>query len=177
MDLSSYMVETASSRLRQSIHNNKLELMFGSVEALPYDNDVFDCVFHCNCYYFWPSMQQALQELCRVMKPGAVMVTLLNLDSIKVAQSRGLLKYGHPDPVNYMCALELTGFKDVKMEYFTDSLLKYQAIFAHLPDQPADQSDHQELTEAKDSVDSTHGASSRTNDGGDVPPRVTSTTP
>ena len=122
-------------------------------------------------------MQQALQELCRVMKPGAVMVTLLNLDSIKVAQSRGLLKYGHPDPVNYMCALELTGFKDVKMEYFTDSLLKYQAIFAHLPDQPADQSDHQELTEAKDSVDSTHGASSRTNDGGDVPPRVTSTTP
>ena len=177
VELSSYMLETASSRVRRSIRSNKVELTLGSVESLPYGNDTFDRVFHCNSYYFWPSMQDALQELRRVMKPGAVMVTVLNLENIKLSQSRGLLKYGHPDPVNYMCALELTGFKDVKMEYIAGSGVGYQAIFAGLPDQPEAQHDLLEQEEAQDSSDNIRDTFSRSNSGSDPPPKVTATPP
>lgn len=143
------MIDTASARMRKYIHNRKLQLTFGSVVNLPYATDYFDRVFHCNCYYFWPSMQQALQEIYRVMKPGAFMVTTLNLDSIRVSRSEGYLKYGNPDPVRYMCALEAMGFEEVKIKYFVDKNVKYQAIFAYINDKPAYEETDQELPESK----------------------------
>lgn len=157
VELSTYMLETAMSTLSRVIHDGKVELTFGSVEHLPYSSAFFDRIFHCNCYYFWPSMQQALSELGRVLKPGGVMVTVLNLDSLRVAVSRGLMNYGNPDPVKYMCALELMGFTDVKMEYFTEGSLKYQAIFAHLPrdESPVDLTEAQMAAEQRDSQNRT----------------------
>lgn len=35
-------------------------------------------------------------------------------------QERGLLKFGHPDPVKYMRCLENYGFENVHLEYHTD---------------------------------------------------------
>ena len=134
-------MEKASALLRSQILNKKVELNLGSVMDLPFATNTFDSVYHCNCYYFWPSMQDALHELQRVMKPGATMVTAMNLKSIQQASAKGLMKYGHPDPVKYMCALELTGFKDVKLEYFKDGLRPYEVIFAHTPLQPEVEND------------------------------------
>ncbi|KAK7507571.1 hypothetical protein BaRGS_00001506, partial [Batillaria attramentaria] len=132
VDLSPYCLEQASYRLRNAIQDKKVELSLASVIDLPYATDSFDSVFHTNCYFFWPSMRLALQEIHRVMKPGANMITALNLDSIRKSQAKGWLKYGNPDPVNYMCALEMMGFEDVRFEYLRDGDIKYQAIFAHL---------------------------------------------
>lgn len=149
VDISRYSLEQAYSRCRRHIHNKKVELTLASVIDLPHATDSFDCVFHTNCYYFWSSMQQALQEIHRVMKPGANMVTCMNLDSIRKVQERGLMKYGKPDPVNYMCALELCGFEDVRFEYLSDGDFKYQAIFAHLGEKPAYHYDELEMEEAE----------------------------
>ncbi|XP_076457486.1 uncharacterized protein YxbB-like [Babylonia areolata] len=136
VDLSPYMVEKATTRLSAPIKEGKVELGLGNVMDIPYGTDTFHRIFHCNCYYFWPSMQDSLQEIYRVMKPGGVMVTLLNHKHIKKAQANGLLKYGDPDPLKYMCALELSGFEDVRIEYFDESSGNYQAIFAHLHVKP-----------------------------------------
>ncbi|KAK7111573.1 uncharacterized methyltransferase YdaC-like [Littorina saxatilis] len=170
VEISTYMLEKASSRLRRPIHDMKMELTFASVENLPFGTDRFDRVYHCNTYYFWPSMQDGLNEIYRVMKPGAFMVTTLNIHSIKAAQSRGLLKYGNPDPVNYMCALELTGFKDVKMEYYREGNQSYQAIFAYLPVKPALPVDELEEEDMQAAASDTSDASSAPNS--DLPPKT-----
>ncbi|XP_076460825.1 putative methyltransferase YdaC [Babylonia areolata] len=136
VDLSEYMLEKASAQLQAPIQAGKVELKHGNVMALPYDADSFHRVFHVNCYYFWPDLGDALQEIYRVMKPGGMMVTALSLKGLQQVQSKGLLKYGDPDYVKYMSALELSGFKDVRMEQFSKGTATYEAIFAHRPDKP-----------------------------------------
>lgn len=149
VELSPYSLEKASTRLHQAIRSKKVELSLGNVVDLPYGTDSFDRVFHTNCFYFWPSMQQGLQEIHRVMKPGGDMVTALCLDTIRRGKARGIFKYGNPDPVNYMCALEMTGFENIRFEYFTDGDYKYQAIFAHLGEKPAYHYDALEMEAAE----------------------------
>ncbi|XP_025099621.1 uncharacterized protein LOC112567216 isoform X2 [Pomacea canaliculata] len=137
VEVSTYMLDAASRRLKNPISNDKVHLSLASVIDLPFDTDTFDRVFHCNSYYFWPSLPQSVSELYRVMKPGACMVAVLSLDNIRLAKSRGFLKHGDPDPLKYMFALEASGFEDVKFEYFMEGNFKYQAIFAHVHEKPA----------------------------------------
>ncbi|XP_050388760.1 uncharacterized protein LOC126807915 [Patella vulgata] len=141
VDISEYMVEYASKSCHQLIQQNKLQILLSSVHHMPFNTDTFDRVFHVNSYYFWPSMKHSLREIYRVMKPGAIMVTTLNLKRLKILQSKGYFKHGNIDPLKYMVALEKTGFENVRIEYLKDSLYKekktYQAIFAEIKEKPA----------------------------------------
>ncbi|XP_067685557.1 uncharacterized methyltransferase YdaC-like [Haliotis asinina] len=144
IEYSELMLKKASRRMKQEIQRGKVDLCMGSVIQLPYNTDTFDSVFHCNSYYFWPNLKVASQELYRVMKPGSTMVTTMNLDKIKMAQRRGLMKYGSPDPVRFMWMLEETGFEDVKLEYLSDGDKKFQAIFARINEKAAYDEDFEE---------------------------------
>ncbi|KAL8580611.1 hypothetical protein ACOMHN_046814 [Nucella lapillus] len=149
VDLSPYMVEKASARLRKPIREGKVELGLGDVQDLPYGTHSFHCAFHCCCYYLWPSMQDALQELYRILKPGGVMVTMLDLERMHMYQAKGWLQFSHFDPVKYMHALELTGFQGVRIEYLQERSVKYQAIFAHVPSELAGEDDFLDQTDKK----------------------------
>ena len=140
MDISRYAVDRATAHLSSPIRKQKLNLICSSVDALPFVDRTFDKVFHCNSFYFWPSMQRALLELRRVMKPGALMVTVMSLTSVRNAQKTGLLKYGEPDPILYMSALELSGFHGVNIDYLSDDGKDVQAIHAYRSARPLDTS-------------------------------------
>ena len=48
-------------------------LKYGDVcKPLPWDENTFDCVFHVNCFYFWPNCEVALQNISRVLKPEGI---------------------------------------------------------------------------------------------------------
>ncbi|XP_046328309.2 uncharacterized methyltransferase YdaC-like [Haliotis rufescens] len=144
IEYSELMLKKASRRMKQEIQHGKVDLCMGSVSQLPYNTDMFDSVFHCNSYYFWPDLKVASQELYRVMKPGSTMVTTINLDRIRRAQSKGFMKYGSPDPVRFMWMLEESGFEDVKLEYLSDGDKKFEAIFARIHEKPAYDEDFEE---------------------------------
>lgn len=154
--MSTYMLQTASSRLKRQIRNKKVDLVYGNVEYMPFPSDFFDSVFHVNCFYFWPSMQHALAEILRVMKPGGVMITAMNMKSLRSAKAKGLMQCANIDPLKYMCALELMGFENVKMEYLTEGTLEFQAIFAHVATQKM-QPDMKELEEAQQAAEEREG--------------------
>ncbi|BFZ21670.1 hypothetical protein BsWGS_24709 [Bradybaena similaris] len=139
IDTSFYMVQKAQSRLKKGVRDKKVMLFHGSATQIPLNTDSVNRVFHCNCYYFWPSMRSVMREIYRVMQPGAVMVTTLSIDNIKKSQDRGFLKSAHVDPVKYMTCLENYGFEKVHLEYHTDphSGKKFQAIFSEVNEKPA----------------------------------------
>ena len=98
----------------------------------PYTDNLFDSVFHTNCYYFWPSLDQGILELKLVLKLGGQMLTGLVHDLLKIKNSQGLLKYG-PNwrPEQYMEKLKEGGLINVTMETVTKSSDRmYQVIFS-----------------------------------------------
>ncbi|XP_060070294.1 ubiquinone/menaquinone biosynthesis C-methyltransferase UbiE-like [Ylistrum balloti] len=117
IDISQEMVATATKRAEKEINDGKVELINGDVADLSrFGSSTFDCVFHGNCYYFWPDMDKATHELYRVMKTDAVMISTMNYERAKRMQGLGLLRYGYPDQGRYMKSLESCGFGGVRVE-------------------------------------------------------------
>lgn len=69
IDVSPDMLVRCQKRFGQQV-----TLAQGSVEALPYADGAFDKLFGVNVSYFWPSIEQALSELRRVLVPGGLLV-------------------------------------------------------------------------------------------------------
>lgn len=87
---------------------------------MPFPNDLFDGIFHVNTYYFLPNLDNVADELYRIMKPNAHIVAILDMQRLRQYVDRGLMQFGNVDPIPYLVALELAGFKNVRVEYIPD---------------------------------------------------------
>lgn len=65
IDLSKEMVERCKRRF-----GDRVALVEGTVEAMPFRDAAFEKVFGVNVSYFWPDMSRALAEVLRVLAPG-----------------------------------------------------------------------------------------------------------
>ena len=68
----------------------------GSVEQLPYSDEMFDLVTAVETVYFWPNLPDCLQEVRRVLKPGgkfAIMVEVVDSDSKWTSIVDGMTAY------------------------------------------------------------------------------------
>jgi SAM-dependent methyltransferase len=68
LDASEALLEIARTRVPEA------ELRLGDLQALPYEDDVFDLVAGFNAFFFADDMVAALREARRVAKPGAPVV-------------------------------------------------------------------------------------------------------
>jgi len=134
IDTSEFMVEKAGELLKPAIEDKRVTLFHGSVASIPLDDSSLDCVFHCNCFYFWPEPEVAAKEIYRVMKPGSSMITTISLYRVNKAKDAGILKYGNPDVNAYMECLKKCGFENVHMETHKDLTTDtdLQVIFAEV---------------------------------------------
>jgi len=85
----------------------------GSVEKLPYADNMFDLVTAVETVYFWPGLVECMKEVNRVMKPGAqfaVMVDVNEKDSKWGDIIDGMTVYS-PEELKDM--MEKAGFTDV----------------------------------------------------------------
>ena len=118
-------------RRKGESEKGKLKLHLCSVTDIPYDDITFDRAYHVNCYYYWPDMDEAVKELHRVMKPGGLMISTLNIEDLRRGKRRGLIRYGDIDPERYIDSLRKYGFVNVIMENVeTDNNGPLQAITA-----------------------------------------------
>lgn len=126
-------MEKALRSLRRFVTAGKLDVVQSSVIQMPYQSHTFDRIFHCNCYYYWTDPFRACAEIYRVVKPGGLVVTTMDVKQDKRHLALGLLGNADPDLVLYMHALEAVGFCDVRIEYLKDGRTgrEFQAIFAN----------------------------------------------
>ncbi|CAC5397892.1 unnamed protein product [Mytilus coruscus] len=130
IDISDKIISTAKQTLQVEILEGKLHIQKGCVSLLPFENDTFDRLFHCNCFHFWPDLLIACKELYRVLKPNSFMVTTLCIKSIKHAREKGLLQYGPQDHLVFIKTLEKASFKNVMLHTFEENGRKFEAIIA-----------------------------------------------
>lgn len=54
------------------IHQGKVEILEGNVQALPFEDESFDIVTAFETIYFWPDIEKCFGEVKRVLKPGGI---------------------------------------------------------------------------------------------------------
>lgn len=65
------MVRMATQYNQRAINEGRVALLLADSRALPYPEGSFDRVYAVHTLYFWHDPQRHLQEIYRVMKPGA----------------------------------------------------------------------------------------------------------
>jgi ubiquinone/menaquinone biosynthesis C-methylase UbiE len=70
VDPSAVMVTQGCSRNAAAIARGQVELVRGSADNLPFDEDVFDRGMTINSMQVWPDAHAGLREILRVLKPG-----------------------------------------------------------------------------------------------------------
>jgi ubiquinone/menaquinone biosynthesis C-methylase UbiE len=77
LDLSETLIQSAAFRNKKAIRQQRMELIAGSVEDLPFSEDQFSAVYSIHSVYFWKDLFSSFEEIYRVLKPGGrVMITL-----------------------------------------------------------------------------------------------------
>jgi ubiquinone/menaquinone biosynthesis C-methylase UbiE len=74
IDYSEDMVRLARAINKRYIRKGHVDIMHGSVSALPFSDGMFDLVTAFEAYYFWPSLIDDLKEIKRVLKSGGVLL-------------------------------------------------------------------------------------------------------
>jgi len=90
IEISDKMLADAHQRLRsgKGVGSGKVHLRKVSVENTHFPNDMFDRIFHTNCYYFWPCKESGAREMFRILKPKGLMLTGLNMAGLSVRWKR-----------------------------------------------------------------------------------------
>lgn len=76
VDLTEDMLRVGSDRVRQSGQGDRICLVVGRAQQLPFSIGSFDALTFTYLLRYVPEPQEALDELARVVKPGGVMASL-----------------------------------------------------------------------------------------------------
>lgn len=79
IDYSEDSVTVARKRNQKLIVSAHVEVLHGSVSAIPFSDATFDCVTAVETYYFWPDIAAGLAEIRRVMKPNGQLVIIAGM--------------------------------------------------------------------------------------------------
>lgn len=74
LDLSDVMVQEAIASNQDAIRTGRVQILEGTADRLPFAEEVFTKVFAVNVLYFWQPPAVTLQEIYRVLQPGAELV-------------------------------------------------------------------------------------------------------
>ncbi|MAN27839.1 MULTISPECIES: bifunctional demethylmenaquinone methyltransferase/2-methoxy-6-polyprenyl-1,4-benzoquinol methylase UbiE [Mesonia] len=76
LDLSEGMLKVGRKKIANSSLANKLELIQGDSEALPFEEDSFDAITVAFGVRNFETLENGLKEIYRVLKPGGIFVVL-----------------------------------------------------------------------------------------------------
>ena len=120
VDYASGSVGVAKVVNAQLIHDNRVEIVQGSVSRLPFKTDSFDLAAAVETLYYWPDPVNDLREIRRVLKPGGTLVV--------VAETHGRSRHGalqrvamklmrsnNPSVDEERDALNAAGYVDIQM--------------------------------------------------------------
>ncbi|CAH8864807.1 unnamed protein product [Trichobilharzia szidati] len=137
VEISEYMMRKAKWRLWPYIYVNRVDLQLRSVDHLPYPASTFDACFHVDCFYFWPCLITSLKNIWRILRPDGRLVTTFQTKHLSDLSKRGWFKYGNPDPLAYVLALERSGYDRIEWikcpTIAVNSKESYDCIIAYKP--------------------------------------------
>lgn len=120
LDYSPVSVQTASETNRAAIEAGRMEILEGSVEAMPFADGTFDRIITVESFYFWPDPLENLREVRRVMNETGRFLLIADIygrDDLPQEALDNIDKYDlyNPAPETFRQLLEDAGFSQVQI--------------------------------------------------------------
>lgn len=92
VDASPLMVAHCQKRFQRHLDSARLDIRCATVEALPYEGEMFQKVCSVNSLFFWPDPKRSIAEIFRVLRAGGKLV--LAFTSSESLRRRGFARHG-----------------------------------------------------------------------------------
>ena len=122
IDYAETSVEASRTFNAALVDAGRMEILHGSVEALPFDDGHFDAVVTVESFYFWPSPEKSLEEVARVVKKGGTFLLLAEIygrDDLPEGIRAKVADYDltNPTPEEFEQLFRAAGFRAVHMDF------------------------------------------------------------
>ena len=122
IDYAETSVEASRAFNIELIEAGRMEILHGSVEHLPFADGHFDAVVTVESFYFWPSPEESLKEVARVIRRGGTFLLLAEIygrDDLPEGIRAKVAEYSltNPTPEEFERLLRAAGFSDVTMAF------------------------------------------------------------
>ena len=122
IDYAKTSVEASRAFNAPLIEAGRMEILHGSVEELPFADERFDAVVTVESFYFWPSPEESLKEVRRVIKPGGSFVLLAEIygrDDLPAGIRTKIADYDltNPTPEEFERLFRAAGFSEVTFHF------------------------------------------------------------
>ncbi|ARI78992.1 class I SAM-dependent methyltransferase [Halobacillus mangrovi] len=78
LDISHTILLSSRIRNKRALREQKVQLVHGSVQNLPFSDRVFSRILSIHSIYFWEDLHKAMSEIYRVLKPGGIVFITLS---------------------------------------------------------------------------------------------------
>lgn len=122
IDYAETSVEASRAFNATLIEAGRVEILHGSVEAMPFEDAHFDAVVTVESFYFWPNPAASLKEVARVMRPGGSFLLLAEIygrDDLPAGIRAKVADYDltNPTPEAFERLFRAAGFREVHMDF------------------------------------------------------------
>ena len=122
IDYAETSVEASRTFNAGLIEAGRMEILHGSVELLPFADGQFDAVVTVESFYFWPSPEESLKEVARVIRRGGTFLLLAEIygrDDLPEGIRAKVAEYSltNPTPEEFERLFRAAGFSDVTMAF------------------------------------------------------------
>lgn len=122
IDYAETSVEASRVFNARYIAAGRMEVLCGSVEALPFPDAHFDKVVTVESFYFWPSPAESLKEVARVVKPGGTFLLLAEIYerpdlTDRIRAQIAAYDLTNPTPEEFERLFHAAGFREVQTHF------------------------------------------------------------
>ena len=122
IDYAATSVEASRTFNAALVDAGRMEILHGSVDALPFVDAHFDAVVTVESFYFWPSPEKSLEEVARVVKKGGTFLLLAEIygrDDLPEDIRAKVVGYDltNPTPEEFERLFRAAGFSEVALHF------------------------------------------------------------
>ncbi|WP_314664297.1 class I SAM-dependent methyltransferase [uncultured Selenomonas sp.] len=122
IDYAETSVEASRTFNAALVDAGRMEILHGSVDALPFVDAHFDAVVTVESFYFWPAPEKSLEEVARVVKKGGTFLLLAEIygrDDLPEDIRAKVVGYDltNPTPEEFERLFRAAGFSEVTLHF------------------------------------------------------------